>query len=275
MAEYNWINVSGGKDSTALILWTLDEKLPNCRYVYADTGYEHPAVYEYLDYLEEKLDVKIERVGSEGFLNLCLRKRRFPSAKARFCTEELKIKPLAMYMDEQEEHDADDPHSVWVGIRREESPARAQLPETIYSPYKYPPRKTSFQLRHHPLLDWYAQDVFDIHKRFGINPNPLYKMGMHRVGCFPCIMTRHAELRTIFKRFPEIIDTLEGYEKQVSDAQLKHKGETSNPTIFALADLPDDIKGIRDFAGYLDRGIEIPGLEQDVQGCMSVYGLCE
>ncbi len=44
MGQTNWINVSGGKDSTALLLWTLDEKLPNCRYVYADTKHEHPEI---------------------------------------------------------------------------------------------------------------------------------------------------------------------------------------------------------------------------------------
>ena len=61
MGLINWINVSGGKDSTALLLWTLEEELPNCRYVYADTKHEHPVVYDYLDYLEHKTGVKIER----------------------------------------------------------------------------------------------------------------------------------------------------------------------------------------------------------------------
>ena len=276
--QYNWINVSGGKDSTALLLWSLEqpeEFKEKCRYVYADTKHEHPAVYKYLSYLEFVTGVKIERIESEGFLEMCKRKQRFPSVKARFCTEELKIKPMAKHMDSEEPHDADHPHMVYVGIRREESPARARLTETTYSNYKYPPRKTSWQLRHHPLLDWYVQDVFDIHKKYCVEPNPLYKMGMHRVGCFPCIMTRHAELRTMFKRFPEVIDRIEDWEKQVSAVQLEHKGVTSNPTLFALADLHDDIKGIRDFAGYLDRGEELPGLEQDFEGCMSIYGLCE
>lgn len=275
MSNINWINVSGGKDSTAMLLWSLEEKLPNCRYVYADTKFEHPAVYGYLSYLERETGVSIERVESEGFLELCLRKRRFPSAKARFCTEELKILPLAKHMDAEEEHSADNPHIVYVGIRREESPARANMGEVIYSNYKYPPRQCSYQLRHHPLLDWYSQDVFDIHKKHGIEPNPLYRMGMHRIGCFPCIMTRHSELRVIFRRFPEVIDKIAAWEKMVSDAQLAHKGVTSNPTLFALADYPNGVDGIETLAKYLDAGEEIPGLEQDLGGCMSVYGLCE
>jgi 3'-phosphoadenosine 5'-phosphosulfate sulfotransferase (PAPS reductase)/FAD synthetase len=267
----NWINVSGGKDSTALLLWTLEEKLPNCRYIYADTQHEHPVVYEYIDYLRDKLSVNIEIVKSEGFLGLCKRKGRFPSVKARFCTEELKIKPMAIYMDEQEECTGDDPHMVFVGVRREESPARSRMPEVMFSDYKYPPRKCSYQLRHHPLLDWYVDDVFAIHKKYGVEVNPLYKMGMHRVGCFPCIMTRQSELKRIFKSFPETIDRLELWEKELAEVSKEGIG-----TWIPTCDLPIGIPpGIRAYAGYLDAGPELPGLEEDSGGCMSVYGLCE
>lgn len=271
MGKINWINVSGGKDSTALLLWSIDECLPNCRYVYADTKHEHPAVYEYLTYLEEKTGVNIERVESEGFLELCKRKGRFPSVKARFCTEELKVLPLARHMDAAEENTANDPHMVWVGVRREESPARATLPEVMYSNFKYPPRITSYQLRHHPLLDMYSQDVFDLHKKHGIEPNPLYKMGMHRVGCFPCILSRRAELKTLFRACPEVVDRLRAWEDEVN---LTSKEGIA--TFFAADKYPRGATGNIDaFVGALSDGPELPGLEQDVGGCMSIYGLCE
>jgi 3'-phosphoadenosine 5'-phosphosulfate sulfotransferase (PAPS reductase)/FAD synthetase len=271
MGKFNWINVSGGKDSTALLLWSIDECLPNCRYVYADTMHEHEAVYEYLYYLEQKTGVSIERIKGEGFLELCKRKGRFPSVKARFCTEDLKVRPLAEYMDSQEENDGDNPHMVWVGIRREESPARSNLPEVMYSNFKYPPRITSYQLRHHPLLELYAQDVFDIHKKHGIEPNPLYKMGMHRVGCFPCILSRRAELKTLFKVCPQVIDRLRSWEDEVN---LTSKEGIA--TFFAEDKYPRGTKGNIDvFVAALGEGEELPGLEQDVGGCMSVYGLCE
>lgn len=271
MGQTNWINVSGGKDSTALLLWTLEEQLPNCRYVYADTQHEHPLLYDYLDYLEHKTGVKIERVETEGFLNLCVRKGRFPSPTTRFCTEFLKIKPMAYFMDQQEESDADNPHMVYVGIRAEESPARASLPASIFSNVQYPPRKISYQLRHHPILDWYVQDVFDMMKKHDVEPNPLYKMGMHRVGCFPCILARRSELRTMFKAFPQVVDKLRTWEELVGSASKR--GESS---FFRHKDLPEGVTGgIDTYAAYLDRGDELPGLEQDYGGCMSVYGLCE
>ena len=271
MGKINWINVSGGKDSTALLLWSLEEGLPNCRYIYADTKHEHPAVYEYLAYLEEKTGVTIERVESEGMLNLCIRKQRFPSVKARFCTEQLKVVPLAKYVDSQEENDANNPHMMFVGIRREESPARAKMTETSYSNVKYPPMVTSWRLNHHPLLDWYSQDVFDIHKKHDVEPNPLYKMGMSRVGCFPCIMAKQSELKKIIKVYPEIIDQLEDWEAKVGAASKRGAG-----TWIPTCDLPNGVPpGFRAYAGYLDDGDEFPEMEQDVTGCMSVYGLCE
>ena len=271
MGVINWINVSGGKDSTALLLWTLDEGLPNCRYVYADTKHEHPAVYDYLDYLQHKTGVTIERVESEGFLELCKRKGRFPSVKARFCTEELKVLPLAKHMDSEEPCSADNPHNVFVGVRREESPSRANLPESMFHNYKYPPRQCSYQLRHHPLLDLYAQDVFDLHRKHGIEPNPLYKMGMHRVGCFPCILARRAELKTLFKAFPETVDRLRAWEDEVN---LTSKEGIAS--FFAEDKYPRGAKGNIDvFVAALDAGPELPGLEQDTGGCMSIYGLCE
>jgi 3'-phosphoadenosine 5'-phosphosulfate sulfotransferase (PAPS reductase)/FAD synthetase len=271
VGKINWISVSGGKDSTALLLWTLDEQLPNCRYIYADTKHEHPAVYEYLAYLEQKTGVTIERIESEGMLAMCIRKQRFPSVKARFCTEELKIKPLALHMDAAEPCDGDNPHMVYVGVRREESPARSSLPETMFNNYKYPPRKCSFQLVHHPLLDWFVDDVFAIHRRHGVEPNPLYKVGMRRVGCFPCIMASNSEMKKIFKVAPEIIDRIADMEEQVAK-HSRRQAATWRPT----SDLPIGVPpGIRAFAAYLDDGPELPGLEQDMGGCMSVYGLCE
>jgi hypothetical protein len=48
-------NISGGKDSTALSLW-LHECGIEHRRVFADTGWEHPATYEYIrNVLEPKL----------------------------------------------------------------------------------------------------------------------------------------------------------------------------------------------------------------------------
>ena len=50
------LSLSGGKDSTACLLWALDT-LPKEDIItyYIDTKWEHDAVYEYLDYLKISL----------------------------------------------------------------------------------------------------------------------------------------------------------------------------------------------------------------------------
>ena len=126
MSVVNVISVSGGKDSTAMWLVAIESGVNHIP-VFADTGHEHPLTYDYLDYLESRLG-KITRVKAdftdriankreyvktkwreEGvsetiindalevlqptgnpFLDMCIWKGRFPSTRARFCTQHLK-----------------------------------------------------------------------------------------------------------------------------------------------------------------------------------------
>ena len=273
VGRINWISVSGGKDSTALLLWSIEEELPNCRYVYADTQHEHPSVYEYLTYLEDETGVHIERVQSEGFLEMCKRKGRFPSTKARFCTESLKIIPIAKHIESASPGET---HRIFVGVRAEESPARADLPPSMMREVKFPPRQCVKQEMWHPLLRWDWKEVFAIHKRSGIKPNPLYKMGMNRVGCFPCVMARRQELKTMFKKFPEVVDKIRQWEEEVGeDAKARGNGEEHSFFPWAMFPVGAEPGGIDAFVALLDDGPELPGLEQDLGGCMSIYGLCE
>ena len=69
-----------------------------------------------------------------------------------------------------------------------------------------------------PIIDWTAEDCFAIHRKHGIKHNPLYEMGMGRVGCMPCINCRKDELLEISKRFPEVIDRIELWEQAVKEA---------------------------------------------------------
>ena len=46
------LSLSGGKDSTAMLLRLLEEKLPVNLILFCDTGLEFPQMYEHLDRLE-------------------------------------------------------------------------------------------------------------------------------------------------------------------------------------------------------------------------------
>ena len=54
---------SGGKDSTATLLWALDN-LPRerVRAVFCDTGAEWPETYDYIGYVEREVGIKVDRI---------------------------------------------------------------------------------------------------------------------------------------------------------------------------------------------------------------------
>lgn len=64
-------------------------------------------------------------------------------------------------------------------------------------------------------MKWTIAEVLEIHARYGIPMNPLYKLGMGRVGCMPCVMANKPELKAIAERFPEVYDKVAALEAKV------------------------------------------------------------
>lgn len=243
-------SVSGGKDSTALMLHLRDLDLP-FRAVFFDTGWEHEATYAHLDYLERQLGISIDRraatvelspeaaqaaeaietalgIGRQSaFVRLCLRKAIFPRRTVRFCTQLLKVAPAQQVM--REVHAAGLTPVNAVGIRAAESHARAKLAETEIS--------TSMDcLVWRPLITWSEQDVLTIHARHAVKLNPLYLRGAERVGCWPCIMGAKAEVRMVGDdaRRMGAIRMLEAAVRDLHQRKASDRGEQaeSPPTLF-------------------------------------------
>jgi len=190
-------SVSGGKDSTALALTLRQLEIPHVR-VFADTGFEAPETYEYLDLLRDRLGpIEVVRndslwqgaqPGEEGMLTLIRRKKMFPSRLMRFCTQQLKIFPIRDHIRVLQ--DRGDEVVSAVGVRADESAARAAMAE-----WEFWDEMDAEIWR--PLIRWSEQDVIDVHRRHGMPPNPLYLQGARRVGCSPCIHARKHDMRTI------------------------------------------------------------------------------
>jgi 3'-phosphoadenosine 5'-phosphosulfate sulfotransferase (PAPS reductase)/FAD synthetase len=200
----NLISYSGGKDSGALALHLKSLGIPNLVLVFCDTQWEHPVTMRYVYEFARAVGLRLVVLESEGMAALCGRKKRAPSVKARFCTEELKLKPFRAYVNRLKAQGFG--VVVYLGERAEESHARAQKPRTEISNYYHAPLVRA-------IHDLRLADVIAIHRDHGIPMNPLYSQGMGRVGCMPCIMARKGELGAIARRFPETFDKVAELER--------------------------------------------------------------
>jgi len=271
--------ISGGKDSAAMSLHLRELGIDHDR-VFMDTGWEHPATYEYLrGELTRVLGPITEIRGDLLMPDLIRKKGMFPSRRIRFCTQELKVKPMQRYLAAM---DCDVVNAV--GIRRAESHARSQMVEWEWS--------KGFDCETwRPLVLWTEQDVIDIHGRHGLAPNPLYLRGASRVGCWPCIHARKSELRLIADVSPERIAEIRQLEADVTAAAAERyaaQGETFESKGFMKPSFFQAPLGATGECWPIDRVVEWSrtlrgGRVEDKQtelfaardeGCMR-WGLCE
>lgn len=229
---------------------------------------------------DEIIELAVEALQPTGnpFLDLCMLKGRFPGAKTRFCTERLKLEP--MWALKQPLIDEGVSIVEWIGERSEESEARERKPalERIR-------HERATQVLYRPIKDLKHRDVFEISKRHGLRPNPLYLMGMGRVGCWPCIMEKKEGVRIISQRTPDQIDRLEKWEQLVR--LVSRRGDA---TFFCAKMIPGEGDGRAHIRAVVEwsrtrRGGRQFDLVQDleaaeaaelgVSACSSVYGLCE
>ena len=262
-------SVSGGKDSTALCLWLQEQGIPY-RAVHMDTGWEHPLTDAYIREVLEPRIGPIEWIAPERkMVELIRHKGMFPSRMRRFCTEHLKTKPYQRWLAAQ--YPTGEVVTA-VGIRAEESQARAAMPER---------EATYIGEIWRPLLSWPVESVVEIHKRHSVAPNPLYlKPGIERVGCWPCIFARKAEIRTIAEIDPGHMDMIEALESEITalaNEKIRARGdEPTHPQTFFSS--KHGHKGIRDVVEWsrTQRGGRHRELfyDPDRSGCVR-WGLCD
>jgi 3'-phosphoadenosine 5'-phosphosulfate sulfotransferase (PAPS reductase)/FAD synthetase len=265
-------SVSGGKDSAALSLHLQELGVEHER-VFMDTGWEHPATYDYLrGPLTDALGPITEIRGELDFLGLVERKGMFPNRVTRFCTTELKVFPIKRWLAARAEALGVDLINA-VGIRRAESRARAATLEWEWS--------EGFDLEvWRPLVTWTADDVRRIHQRHGLEMNPLYELGASRVGCWPCIHARKAEIDLVARLDPARISAIREKELKLNErgaARDREKGRPFMPRTMFSYHGGDN----RHFGISIDEAIEWAGSKRGEwqppaagESCMR-WGLCE
>lgn len=318
MSIVHVVSVSGGKDSQATLLIALERcQRESVRAIFCDTGNEHDDVYAHLDYLERTLGIRIDRLkadftaqlvakrmfiardvrtgrdrtgrkrrwsnkakrralsvmhpSGDPFLDLCMWKGRFPSRKAQFCTEELKRNMAVEYQMAL----TDIGHLVvsWQGVRRDESFSRRNAKKAE----RVGPGLWIFR----PIVEWSAADVFAYSTSKGIRHNPLYRQGMGRVGCMPCINAKKEELREIAARFPEHPARISEWERVVGMCS-KHGFSTfftdahnaqDRREVFADLNIWSRIEWSKTTRG--GQQFDLLASTADSTACASAYGLCE
>ena len=280
------VGFSGGIDSQAVARWVLNRFPPeDVVLLNSDVGgHEHPFTEEFIQrYSTEVHPVTVvspivadlgNRGKKEGtaakaardqyrdddlltFDVLAKIKGRFPSRKAQFCTEHLKLAPANRWMRENLEY------GQWVrysGVRRDESRKRRDAKIGGWDDY------FGCELIQ-PIADWTKQMCFDYVKGHDEEVNPLYSLGFNRVGCAPCINSSKGDVLNWVQRFPEMIDKVREYERKV--------GRTFFPPCVPGKELnwiDDVVEWSKTVRGGRQKSLQIL---YSPPVCESQYGLCE
>ena len=100
-SEKHVLGLSGGRDSAALAVY-MRQHCPEIEidYFFTDTGKELPEVYEFLGRLEGFLGKPIRRLNPDRDFDFWLKRYNnfLPSAQARWCTKQLKLRPFEQWI---------------------------------------------------------------------------------------------------------------------------------------------------------------------------------
>lgn len=289
------VTYSGGKDSQASLLWTLNNITRTPLVVFCDTGWEHPLTYTHIKETTNALGLELITLRSkkyDGMADLAAGRKRFPSTRARFCTEDLKTMPMLDYILDVVRDD----FILVQGIRAAESASRAQMAAqcNYFKYYLEPygtdkhgkPKRHTYRRREvltyckqhatdvlRPVFDWSGQRTIDYIIDNGQQPNPLYRMGYKRVGCYPCIMASRRDILNISQQDPARISQIAMLERTLGGSSFFGPDKIPKRAILngraypLIDDVVNYVKSQNATGDLFDDG--------NATSCMSFYGLCE
>lgn len=215
----NIVNLSGGKDSTAMLLMMMEREIPVHKVLFADVGIpaEFPMMYDYLKRVEAYTGIPIITVRSEkhtvnsifyGYPSRGKHKdeiRGFPPTVGAGCRYRswLKVEPL--------EAASGAGNHVYIGIAADEA-GRSRSMEYAKGANTY----------HFPLVDWGVTENECLeYLRERDLYNELYDY-FPRLGCFWCPKQPLRSLKKLWSAFPDMWEELRQMERDQGRA-FKHK----------------------------------------------------
>jgi 3'-phosphoadenosine 5'-phosphosulfate sulfotransferase (PAPS reductase)/FAD synthetase len=224
--QNNIVSLSGGKDSTAMLLMMLELGEPVHSAIFFDTGWEFPEMYPHLDLVARKTGVKIVCLKPARPFHYWLYERPvvaakgpnkgevhrigngWPSPLRRWCTRE-KTHAIRRYLKTV-------PNSVsCIGFAADEghrATGSANL-QAVNGATRF------------PLIEWGVTetDALQYCLARGYKWGGLYDV-FHRVSCFCCPLQRLSELRKLRKHYPKLWARMLKMDEAIPDHNRGFKG---------------------------------------------------
>ncbi len=201
--ERHILGLSGGRDSAALAVYMRQNRpeLP-LEYFFTDTGKELPEVYSFLDKLEGFLGRPIQRLNPDRDFDFWLDEygNFLPSPRTRWCTRQLKLRPLEHWL--REDLEAGTTIHSYVAIRADE-PSREGYQAT------HPNMLVHFPLREAGID---RAGVLEILDQSDVG-EPAYYQWRSRSGCTFCFYQQKIEWVRLSEHHPNRFAEAVDYEK--------------------------------------------------------------
>ena len=207
-----FISFSGGVESTAMCLLYGG----TAKAITADTGWEHPEMYERWQEVEIRLrmihpDFEIIRVKNEkhpgGLKEYAMDRSFFPSPIARYCTRMFKIEPIDAFLESHGECE------LMIGLNADESGKRTGnhgLKKNVR--YSY------------PLIDNGITRAACLKLLRRVNLEPIFPPYMQRGGCVGCFFKSKKEYTAMAMLAPDQFAEVEDIENAIQDIRGEFYG---------------------------------------------------
>lgn len=218
--ELNVVSLSGGKDSTAMLLKMLETGIRIDIILFCDTGLEFAEMYRHLDKLEKNIGIPIIRLYPEYSFEhylLCHKIRRkdcdkfkerygenvqgfsWASPNMRWCTSMLKAKPREKFLQPlRKEYIV----TEYVGIAADEQ-------------YRLKRKQNQRKNVVFPLVEWgmTEEDCLNYCYEQGYDWDGLYTQ-FKRVSCWCCPLQSLSSLRVLRKNYPHLWERLKQWDSE-------------------------------------------------------------
>lgn len=234
--EHHILSLSGGKDSTALAFFIKDnmpELFKKIELVFADTEYEIPETYDYLNKIEVFLNKKITRLKPQrSFEHILLTNKFLPSHYRRWCTGLLKNQTFERYI---KNNYSNFEIYLYIGIRADEAERAKAANRKQILKEKFPFIENNIN----------KQDVENILVESGIGYPDYYKW-RKRSGCYFCFYQSCNDWINLWEHHPDLYKKAMSFE--FTNCKEIKSGRMGFNMHYSLEDMikPKNIKKIKE-----------------------------